>query len=489
MGGTQETEGNSGDWLGALYGRRNYPCPHVRGLRRGNPKATADGAPCTYLEDWPKECPRLAQCPYYAARHKAQVAATSVTTLAYAVLGVVRGIARTESRSYSELSSSERTESVLGPGWTKRALLIVDEAHGLAEDLVSFYAAEVGKDSLPGFDFKGIGKSKDPLKFMQEQLPPYLDRLVAGLRDLRVSEGGGTASELRALEEQHRLITRVERLIENLSRSDVVWVHTFDPESPKHKWRPLSPAPFAKSMWDQADRILLSSATFFGFETLVSDLGLPGLWAVVSMPDTFPPSSAPIHLVGSLRLSRDSMRAQLPKLVGELTRLAGVHSTERGIVHCNSYMIRDFIERNAGAALSRRMVFHTRENRVESLERWKVDGQSNSIFVGVAMSEGLDLMGDIARWQVIVKAPFPNLGDPWVVRRRDEPGGRAWYTQQAVIDILQACGRIMRSKDDHGSTYVLDANAGRIVSQNWSTLPEWFKMRVQASRRGTGESS
>jgi Rad3-related DNA helicase len=475
--------GDTGKFRGlakTLYGRRNYPCPHVRERRRGNRNATADGAPCTYREGWPRACPELQRCPYYLGRHEAQLASTTVTTLAYAVLGVMRRVSRQVEVEDGQASESVGTTSVLGPGWRERSLLVVDEAHGLPEDLVTFFAVEVGKETLPGFDFGGIEKSEDPLQFMREQLPPYLLRLLEGFKELRVSEYGGTEAELQALDEQRKLIQRTQRFIENLARDDVAWVHTYEAMPPKHRWRPLSAAPFAGPLWEHSSRILLSSATFFGFDTLERALGLPGPFQVIEVPDTFPATSAPIHLVGSVTLRKDTMAAQLPEVVRELSRIASLHTNQRGLVHCNAYQIRNFIEKHADETLSRRLVFHSRDDRNASLQGWMKESRPDSIFVAVAMSEGLDLGGDLARWQVIVKAPFPNLGDPWVLRRRDEPGGRAWYAQQAVIDILQACGRIMRSHDDRGTTYILDKNAGALLRRNWDALPLWFKVRADA---------
>lgn len=472
-----------------LKGRRNYPCPYERGLPRGNRRATADGAPCTFLEDWPKECPKLLDCPYYLARHSAQSSPTSVTTLAYAVVGIVRQLSRPAAAEHGEELEEDGDRSILGPGWHPRTLLVVDEAHGLPNGLVNFFAVEVGEKTLPGFDFQAIGRAADPLQHMRDELPGYLERLTDGLKELRVTGGGDTAAELRVLEEQHKLIRRAERFIENLSREDVVWVHDFERSPLKHRWRPLTVAPFSGSLWAQAPRILLSSATFFGFETLERDLGLPGPFRVVTVPDAFPPSSAPIHLLGSVTLKRETMASQLPEVVREISRLARVHKSERGLVHCNAYPVRDFIERNADATLARRLVLHTREDRIASLDGWVHNGRDDTIFVAVAMSEGLDLAGDLARWQVIVKAPFPNLGDAWVMRRRDAADGRSWYTEQTIVDILQACGRIMRSKEDHGTTYILDANALRIVRQHWGGLPEWFKSRVDAARASGGPAA
>ena len=464
-----------------LYGRKNYSCPHVRGLPKGNPKATADGAPCTYLDGWPRGCPQLKQCSYYLARHSAQGAPTSVTTLQYALLGVIPRIERVDVNAISPPPGDEEG-ILLGPGWTHRPLLVVDEAHGLPGDLVNFYSVEVGERTLPGFGFAAIGKSDDSLAFMREHLPSYLERLTRGLAELRVSSGGDVSDELRLLKDQYELIRRVERFIETLSRDDVAWVHTYDRSPPKHRWRPLSPGPFAAPMWARFERILLSSATFFGFGTLVRDLGLPGPTHIVTVPDVFPPGNAPIYLVSTVSLNKESMPAELPVVLDELTRIAQLHRLERGMIHCNSYPVRDFIQQHADSNLASRLVFHERTDRIPRVQAWFRDGRDNSIFVGVAMSQGLDLVGDLARWQVIIKAPYPDLGDEWVLRRRDQPGGRIWYVEQTIIEILQASGRVMRSKDDRGTTYILDSNVENLIRNRWDALPEWFRRRVEASR-------
>lgn len=440
-----------------LYGRANYECPYVRSLPLGDPEATADGAPCTYLDGWPADCPAFSQCPYYRAKAAAQAAPSSVTTLAYLFVGVLKGIDRPNS------------------GWGPRSLLVVDEAHGLPEDLVQFFSCEVGEKTLPGFDFAGIGGADDPLEFMRERLPGYAREQAETLEAMQADP-----SNLKAMGRQARLVRRAQRLEENLARDDVEWVHTCGDRPPKHLWRPLSAGPLVGADWRRFDHVLLSSATFFGIPTLVRDLGLPGPWEVVTVPDTFPPGNAPVRLTGTVRLNKERMAAELPTVVTELARIAHLHPSERGIIHCNSYMVREFIEANAPRPFSSRLVFHDRGDRNESLEEWKDDGRRNSVFVGVAMSEGLDLVGDQARWQVVIKAPFPNLGDPWVVRRRDRPGGRQWYEEQAITDMLQACGRVMRSRDDRGATYILDANADRLLRRHWTSLPEWFRARVGA---------
>ena len=49
-----------------------------------------------------------------------------------------------------------------------------------------------------------------------------------------------------------------------------------------------------------------------------------------------------------------------------------------------------------------------------------------------------------------------------------------WYTREAVLRLIQACGRIVRGLDDYGSTYIIDENVLRLISSNTEMFPEWW---------------
>jgi ATP-dependent DNA helicase DinG len=94
------------------------------------------------------------------------------------------------------------------------------------------------------------------------------------------------------------------------------------------------------------------------------------------------------------------------------------------------------------------------------------------VLLSPSMTEGLDLVGDLARWQVICKLPYPYLGDPQVAARRaEEPG---WYDWRTCLTLVQAYGRAVRSEDDHAVTYLLDADAPAFLQRQRGRLPGWF---------------
>jgi len=450
-----------------LYGRRNYPCEFLQTLPAedgGRPYATADGAPCTYLGGWPRECPSFNACQYYSAKSLAQAHQQTVTTMAYLLTGIRYGLLQPES------------------GWHQRPLLVIDEAHNLAEELVRFFKAEIGPNTLPGFRRKWLESPADPRFRLVDSLPAYVDRLGEVLNSLQTQTipPKKTRERIERLSSARRL---ADDLIAKLSNGTVEWVHSFDSRRSRHSWRPLAVRTMLSDFWGNFDSILLSSATFFGIEALVGDCGLPTPFHRVVVPDTFPPSQAPIRLLSAATLGYKTDELEFERAADAVAAIAAAHPSERGLIHANSYRLATAIRKYLPREIRRRLTTHDPINRTNRFARWRSEGVPNSIFLAVAMSQGIDLIDDVARWQAIVKVPFPNLGDTWIRRRMEQVDGQRWYTNRTLIDVLQASGRIMRSAEDWGATYFIDTHVDSLLNNEWLRLPDWFKSRVIAGRK------
>ena len=112
--------------------------------------------------------------------------------------------------------------------------------------------------------------------------------------------------------------------------------------------------------------------------------------------------------------------------------------------------------------------------RDEVLERFKREG---GVLIGPSLDRGVDLPGDLCRVQVIVKIPFPNLGDKVVsTRMRAGGGGGRWYATETARTLVQMTGRGVRGKDDWCVSYVLDRGFLRWWNGEGKVLlPGWWK--------------
>ena len=97
------------------------------------------------------------------------------------------------------------------------------------------------------------------------------------------------------------------------------------------------------------------------------------------------------------------------------------------------------------------------------------------MLVAVAMTEGLDLRGDLATFQVLLKCPYANFKDDLRVNRRlIQLKHNRWYAIQTLKVIVQAYGRAVRSKTDQANFYVLDSDVNKICKKWRRQLPRFF---------------
>ncbi len=85
--------------------------------------------------------------------------------------------------------------------------------------------------------------------------------------------------------------------------------------------------------------------------------------------------------------------------------------------------------------------------------------ESVSLFATKSFWEGFDAKGDTLRCVVVPRLPFGPMGDPLYEERR-ERDPRAWdhyYLPEAVLELKQAAGRLIRSSTDEGCLVLADA--------------------------------
>ncbi len=85
--------------------------------------------------------------------------------------------------------------------------------------------------------------------------------------------------------------------------------------------------------------------------------------------------------------------------------------------------------------------------------------QRSSLFATKSFWEGFDAPGDTLRCVVVPKLPFGHVGDPLTQEREERYGRAAWerfYLPEAIIELKQAAGRLIRSASDTGCLVIAD---------------------------------
>jgi len=146
----------------------------------------------------------------------------------------------------------------------------------------------------------------------------------------------------------------------------------------------------------------------------------------------------------------------------------------RGIIHTVSYALGDTLR-----DLSNRLIFHSSIDKEVQFQKF-ID-TPGSVFVSPSSTRGVDLKGDLSRWAVILKCPYLSLGDYHIQQRLFNSGrwGQLWYSSQAIDNIVQASGRIVRDFDDYGTVYILDTQVGKLLEKNSGLFPRWYREAIE----------
>ena len=447
------------DDLNVIRGKANYDC-----ILPGEHDTPVNQAPCVRKRGF--DCSVKHRCPYFSDRAIASSRRFAAMTLAY----------------FMQTAGSEV--------FRKRDVVVIDEAHGLAEWAEMYATVELSPDRVPVWDDVGVPDVEGDAAADEDALDRTA-RFVEQLRDAceRAKDELIGRSELEPAE-----VARRDRLQELISELGWFLEDYRDPES-RTTWvvdqpggegtaitiKPLDPARYLRhTVWDRGNRFALLSATILSKEAFCRGVGLdPANVALVDVPHTFPLENRPLYDVTQGSMTYEHRDETLPRIARLIVRLMARHPDEKGLIHAHSYAIAErLVDRLGEFGVAARLRRHTTANRDEQLELWK-DSDDPEVFVSVKMEEALDLKGDLCRWQVVCKAPYLNTNDSRVARRLEE-GQWAWYHRAALRTVIQACGRVVRAPDDHGATYLADDSLLDLFDRAAADTPPWFREQVDA---------
>ena len=162
----------------------------------------------------------------------------------------------------------------------------------------------------------------------------------------------------------------------------------------------------------------------------------------------------------------------LTKTIDVIQEVLDKFDDVKGLIHTPSYKGTEEI---LALSESDRLVGHSREDFQLRLEGFY---QSNTpdVFVSPVCWQGVDFKDDRARFQIILRVPYPNSGDEFISFKMKKDF--SWYNYQALIVFGQQVGRINRSESDFGVTILVDERFPKFLKRNARLLPKWLKEAV-----------
>ncbi len=443
--------------LNIIRGKSNYNC--ILPEERSTP---VNQAPCVRERGY--DCSVKHRCPYFSDRAIASNREIAAMTLAY----------------FMQTAGSEVFRT--------RDVVVIDEAHGLAEWAEMYATIQLGPRTVPFWDELDV-----PAIDGLDRAARYADALAQQCRrrkDELLGQESLTPGEVRERDRLQELIGELDWFVSDYRdpESQTTWL--IDQSEPRSAAadeeaggpltiKPMNPEQYLRhTVWDRGNRFALLSATILNKAAFCRQVGLdPATVALVDVPHTFPVENRPLYDVTQGKMTYDHRAETTPKLARTIVRIMQAHPDEKGLVHAHSYDIQEQLaDLLADFGVGDRVRTHSREDRDGALEAWKASNEPD-VFLSVKMEEALDLKGPLCRWQVLCKAPFLNTNDSRVAHRL-EAGQWAWYFRTALRTVIQACGRVVRAPDDHGATYLADSSLLDVFERARSDMPDWFAEQV-----------
>lgn len=421
-------------WLSDLRGKSNYMC-------RFYADHTCKSSPCQKTADSRKQCKNeCGGCDYGTAKRRA------LSINHYSLMNMHTAI------SYSVYVPS---------AMESRSVLVIDEAHALPEVIASSVGLSLSLKSLTPYGINEIPYYTSPKSYAS-----WLTSVHEVINeDEDIDEDG------------EQLAHKIIHIVSKLSSDNIALDYERDINDKDIitvlKMHPIRVEEYYDKIKAKGDLRIHLSATILGYETYCNMLGIKKEnVAIIRVGSPFPKEIRPIitsHTVGSLNMS--TINSLMPKIVNNIEHLLNHYHDQRGIIHGVTYSICNNIYDKLSYKNKSRILFpRSAKEQAECLKKHKES--KNTILLSPSMTEGIDLKGDLSRIQIMVKTPYPYLGDPILLKRKEIYYG--YYESLTATTIMQAYGRSVRDVNDYCHTYLLDQNFINFIRSNKGIFPSWF---------------
>ena len=385
--------------------------------------------------------------------------------------------------------------------------VLVDEAHNLVERGRGMYTGEMRRSSLRALrlaapvhlrkpmdrldrQWRALLKESEDDYTVRDALPDAwldaLQRVVAALGE-HFAEAAAAPPD-SALQQFYFEALQFLRLAQSFGAHSLVDVTRELHAKPDAVLciRNLLPAPFLQPRLELARTVTLFSATLSPTAFYRDTLGLPADTAWIDVPSPYAPEQLAVRVAGGISTRFADRQESVPPIADLIARQFD-EAPGNYLAFFSSY---DYLEMVAtrfesdrpdiGAwRQSRRM---SEAERQRFLDRFVADGAGVGFAVlGGSFAEGIDLPG-----QRLVGAFIATLGLPQFnpvneeMRRRmqDQFGAGYDYTYlyPGIRKVVQAAGRVIRTREDKGVVVLIDDRFARRAVQ--ALLPSWWRPRM-----------
>jgi ATP-dependent DNA helicase DinG len=369
-------------------------------------------------------------------------------------------------------------QTVYTKSFEERSLLVADECHNVEEKLLNFASLSIS-DKLLDFSFK---QQQDPQKYYEYFRAKKLSEKIKQMWTM-----AEMADDIKLAEKYESLHSKLAIFISDCElypdQINKRWVCNFIKKPEKHpklrivELKPLFVRDYAqKLVFNMANRVLMMSATILSPATVMDSLGIdPKDAAFHRMPSSFPPEKRKIVLEPVGSLSWKNKHDSYPKLIETVDKICGDHPDHKGIIHTHNFEIANLLidECDCAGRFLFQKDFTSKTKMLDTHAK-----NQNSVIVAPAMHEGIDLVDNLSRFQIICKVPYPNQNSNPQLKARAKLSWN-YYLWLTALKMVQSYGRSVRHDEDWATTYIVDTDFSRFLEMTINMLPDWFLEAIE----------
>lgn len=376
------------------------------------------------------------------------------------------------------------TEHALVGALQPRRVLVLDECHTLERQILKFVEVTVSEESLRKWirTIKQVPDVRSVLEFTYFLMNDYLPILRERLEEYEgwepttdTPEERKIAQDIVELQNHYGRVALGASTMVNDPDNWVFWQDKNRQGEREAMAKPLDASPFGQDLIFEMGHVRVYMSAYPGSKRVFcKSLGLdPERVAWLNLNSTFPVDNRRICMTMVGSMSKRNREQTMPRFLEFVEKIMECHNDTKGIIHCNSYELGKLIhEALIKTAHGKRLLFPESADERDAIFEKHKRSKGPSVIISPSMTEGFDFANDLARWQIIAKVPYPYLGDRQVAAKKDM--NPEWYDLQAVMSIIQACGRIVRSDTDVGDTYILDSDFMILWEKQRDMFPRWW---------------
>ena len=370
----------------------------------------------------------------------------------------------------------------------ERSLLVADECHTLESHLVNFDALQISYGRCKKYDlqFKVHKDLQSALTWMIEyyvpKLTPIHQALEAKCEYLKDKSSSLTRREINEIREFENLTEHIEECYIMMARTPEYikdnFVLVWDKVMFQFK-RLTGGYSFNRILNPMADNMLFMSSTILNKDGFCEDLQIPKEeTAFLSLESEFAKENRPTYYMPRMKMNygwnKPENKKARAEMITDVKFLLNNHKDDNGILHTANFQVAIWLAEELKNE-HHKIYQHNPESgdsRDAVINAFLTD-RTPRILISPSSTEGLDLKGDLGKFAIFVKTPYPYLGDQWIKRRMDMSS--EWYQRQTLINIIQGGGRIVRTEEDVGVVYIIDASFGYLYKTAHHMIPRWWK--------------